>query len=130
MSVGQRADVLRSSPFVRFLAVGVLNTVVGYALFALLTWMGLPYPVAIGLATVMGVMFNYQSTGRMVFGRAPRRLLFRFVGAYCVIYLLNVACVGLLLHLGFSVYLSNALVLLPLAIASYFILRNFVFNTP
>ncbi len=119
-----------SARFVRFLAVGVINTGFGYGLFALLTWLGLNYPAAIAVATMAGVMFNFQSTGRLVFGGAPRRVLARFVGAYGLIYLLNVAGVALLVRLGFNVYLANALVLLPLAVAAYMILRVFVFQTP
>ena len=73
----------------RFLVVGGLNTVFGYSLFAAFTYFGMPYPAAIGLATVGGVLFNFQSIGRLVFNGAPRSRFWRFVGVYIVIYLLN-----------------------------------------
>ncbi|MDP9582518.1 UNVERIFIED_ORG: putative flippase GtrA [Burkholderia contaminans] len=114
----------------RFLAVGGLNTLVGYSLFALLTYAGLAYPVAIGLATVGGVLFNFQSVGRLVFDGARRSRFWRFVGVYCVIYLLNLGGVRLLLGLDANIYIANALTLLPLSVIAFILNRRFVFNLP
>lgn len=113
----------------KFLLVGGLNTVVGYLMFAGFTWAGLPYPVAIGLATLLGVAFNFQSTGRLVFGGAPLGLLGRFVLVYGVVYLLNVGAVTLLLRAGLNVYLANAVVILPLALVAFLLQRKLVFAT-
>jgi putative flippase GtrA len=116
--------------FLRFLVVGAVNTAFGYGVFALLTWLGLPYPAAIGLATVAGVAFNFQSTGRLVFGGAPRSRLVRFVAVYAVVYLLNLLAVAGLLRLGLNVYTANALAVLPLALIAYMLQRTFVFTSP
>ena len=116
--------------FLRFLLVGLLNTVFGYSLFAFLTWLGLTYPVAIGLATLGGVAFNFQSTGRLVFSGAPWSRMGRFTGVYAVIYGLNVAGVALLLEAGLNVYAANALVILPLALVAYVLQQKFVFTAP
>jgi putative flippase GtrA len=117
-----------SSQLFRFLLVGGLNTVVGYGLFAGFTWAGVPYPIAIGLATVLGVAFNFQSTGRLVFGGAPLSHLGRFVAVYVVVYLVNVGSVALLLRTGLNVYLANVLVILPLALLAFVLQRRFVFE--
>ncbi len=117
-----------NSQLFRFLLVGGLNTVVGYGLFAGFTWAGLPYPAAIALATVLGVAFNFQSTGRLVFGGAPLSQLGRFAAVYVVVYLLNVGSVALLLRAGLNVYLANALVILPLALVAFVLQRRFVFG--
>lgn len=116
--------------FLRFLLVGGLNTVFGYGLFAAFTWMGMPYPAAIALATVLGVLFNYQTTGRLVFDGPGRGRLWRFIGVYVLIYLLNVAAVAVLLRAGLNVYVANAAALLPLVAASYLLQRSFVFRSP
>lgn len=116
-----------SSQLLRFLLVGGLNTAVGYALFAVFVWLGLPYPVAIGLATILGVAFNFQSTGHLVFGGARLSQLGRFVGAYSFVYLLNVGSVALLLRAGLNVYVANAVVLLPVALVAFVLQRRFVF---
>lgn len=117
------------SQLLRFLLVGALNTVVGYALFAVFTWTGLPYPVAIGLATMLGIAFNFQSTGRLIFGGAPPSQLGRFIAVYIVVYLINVSSVTLLLRAGLNVYEANALVILPLALIAFVLQRRFVFAT-
>ncbi|CAN7665788.1 GtrA family protein [Variovorax sp. LjRoot130] len=118
-----------SSQLFRFLLVGGVNTVVGYVLFAAFVWAGVPYPLAIGLATVLGVAFNFQSTGRLVFGGAPLSQLWRFAAVYAVVYLVNVASVALLLKAGLNVYVANALVILPLALIAFALQRRFVFGT-
>lgn len=120
---------LLKSQLLRFLVVGGVNTAVGYAVFAILVRLGLPFPAAIGLATIIGIAFNFQTTGRLVFGSARLSLLGRFVAAYVVVYLINVGSVALLLHVGFNVYLANAVVILPLALLSFFLQRRFVFGT-
>ena len=115
--------------FVRFLLVGGLNTLFGYCLFALLVWFKLPYPVAIGLATIGGVALNFQTTGRLVFGGAPMERVGRFVIVYGVVYVLNVAGVAAMLRLYFSLYIANALVIIPLALVTYVLQLKFVFHT-
>ena len=123
--------MLKSQPqFFRFLLVGLLNTVVGYCLFAFFTWSGLAYPLAIAMATLGGVVFNFQSTGRLVFSGAPWSRIGRFSGVYTVIYGLNVGAVALLLGAGFNVYAANALVILPLALIAYLLQQKFVFTVP
>lgn len=114
----------------RFLFVGGLNTLVGYALFAGFIWLGMPYPGAIALATVLGVAFNFQSTGRLVFGGASMARLYRFLAVYALVYVLNVTAVALLSRTGLHVLLANGLVLLPLALLSFVLQRRFVFSHP
>jgi len=112
----------------RFLLVGGLNTVFGYSIFTVLTFVGMHYPLAIGLATVAGVAFNFHSVGKLVFGDAPRSRFWRFVGVYCLIYALNLAGVHLLLNIGSNVYVANAIVLLPLSLLAFLLNRRYVFS--
>lgn len=114
----------------KFLVVGGINTLFGYALFALFTWFGMRYPLAIALATLGGVLFNFQSVGRFVFGGAPRSRFWRFVFVYCLIYLINVGGVKLVLSYGVNVYIANGIMLLPLAGIAFILNRRFVFNQP
>ena len=88
------------------------------------------YPLAIGMATLGGIAFNFQSTGRLVFGGAPWSRIGRFAGVYAVIYALNVGAVALLLRTGLNVYAANALVILPLALIAYLLQQKFVFTAP
>ena len=112
---------------VRFLVVGGINTVFGYSVFYLLMRLGMSYPSAIGLATIAGVSFNFQSVGRLVFGGAPRSRFLRFVAVYCIVYALNVGGVHVFVGAGINVYLANALVLLPLSVVAFLLNRRYVF---
>ncbi len=117
--------------FLRFLLVGVMNTAFGYGLFALLTWLGLAYPVAIGLASLGGIAFNFQSIGRLVFKKgAPLSRMGRFAAVYAVVYGVNIGGVAAFLHFGLNVYLANALMILPLALLAYLLQQKFVFTAP
>jgi putative flippase GtrA len=115
--------------FLRFLVIGVVNTVFGYALFALLIWSNIPYPIAIGLATACGIAFNFQTTGKLVFDGAPRQRLGRFVSVYFFIYCINVGSLNLLLAKELNIYVANALLIIPLAILSYLLQQKFVFKS-
>lgn len=131
-SKGSGAELPSKTPYqlLRFLVVGGLNTVFGYSLFVALTYIGVGYPIAIGLATVGGVLFNFQSVGRLVFGGAPRSRFWRFVGVYCVVYLVNLGGVRVILGLGINVYIANAIMLIPLSLVAFILNRRFVFNLP
>lgn len=75
--------------FPRFLAAGLLNTLFGYSIYAVLVLAGLPYLIALLLATVAGVVFNYFSFGRMVFKAGGGSTFARFLVSYAVVYGVN-----------------------------------------
>ncbi len=68
--------------FARFVVVGGLNTGFGYACYALLLWLGVPLEASLLGATVLGLFFNFLTTGRLVFADARASLLPRFIAAY------------------------------------------------
>jgi putative flippase GtrA len=115
---------------IRFLMVGGLNTVFGYTLFAILTYVGVVYPIAIALATIGGVLFNFHSIGKLVFNGAPRSRFWRFVAVYCIVYGVNLGGVHLLLKATHNVYIANAVLLVPLSLLAFFLNRRFVFKSP
>jgi putative flippase GtrA len=116
--------------FATFLVVGGLNTLVGYAIFAALILMGLSTAVAAIVGTILGVLFNFFSTGGVVFKNQAARLLPRFIAVYVVQMALNVAALRALESAGLHALVAGALVLPPLAVFTYFALRHFVFRPP
>jgi putative flippase GtrA len=114
--------------FARFLAVGVLNTVFGYTVYALLLFAGLHYATALLLATVVGVLFNFRSTGRLVFGNRDDSRLWRFMGVYLFCYLLNIGCLRLLDTAGLGPYVAQGVLLPPLTVAAFALNHLFVFG--
>ncbi|MBL8018088.1 MAG: GtrA family protein [Leptospirales bacterium] len=110
-----------------FLIVGGINTVFGYLVFALLTLTGLHYSLAAFLATVIGVIFNFFTTGRIVFENRSPALIFRFFLGYGVYYVLYVISIGLLKHFGLDSLVAAAIALPPLSVVSYLLNKYFVF---
>ena len=119
-----------SPRFGRFLLIGLLNTGFSYGLFVLLIRFNVGYPVAIGLTTIVGIIFNFQTTGRIVFGNADWSKIKRFALVYVVIYCLNILGMALLLSFEFNVYMANALLILPLSLITYALQQKMVFQTP
>lgn len=119
---------LAKHQYVKFLLVGVLNSLFGYGCFALFLYLGLHYSAALLLATVLGVLFNFKSTGALVFGSRNNRLIFRFAGSYFVIYTINVIGIKIFTAVGIEAYIAGAILLLPMATLAFMINKWFVFN--
>ncbi|HSD15662.1 MAG TPA: GtrA family protein [Thermomonas sp.] len=117
-----------SARFIRFLLVGGLNTAFGYGVFVACLWLGMHYALAGAVSTVLGVLFNFKSTGHLVFRSKGSRRLPRFVGIYAIIYLVNVLALGAMLQFGIPEWLGGLILLLPSAILSYVLNRQFVFR--
>jgi putative flippase GtrA len=116
--------------FLRFVVVGIGNTVVGYTLFALIYLVAGSYISAVWLATIVGVIFNFFTSGRFVFdGRSPARL-FPFALVYAVICVLNTIHIRLLTGFGVPP-LAAQLLFIPFMIPlSYFANARYVFGVP
>jgi putative flippase GtrA len=113
--------------FLKFILVGGLNTLFGYGLFALLLALGLPYPYALFLATCIGVLFNFKSTGKLVFKNSSNALLIRFILLYVFIYLFNLAAIKIFNIFLDNLYWSGMIAMLPSALLSYYFSKKYVF---
>lgn len=120
---------LWSVRFLRFLVVGGVNTLFGYLVYAGFILLNLHYSLAALFSTIIGVIFNFFTTGRIVFNNRSANVLLRFFGVYAVYYVLNVSLLKLLTTHGLSSLVSGAITALPLATLSYFLNKTFVFKT-
>jgi putative flippase GtrA len=113
----------------RFLAVGVLNSLFGYSCYALFMYLiGLTPPIALFLATVIGVLFNFKTTGYLVFKSNDNRLLFRFIFTYAIVYTVNILLIEGFGNFGVNAYYSGAILIFPMAVLAYILNTRFVFN--
>lgn len=71
--------------FVKFILVGILNTAFGYGAFALLMYTGLHYSAAVVLSTIAGILFNFKTTGVLVFKNKDNSLIFKFIAVYTLV---------------------------------------------
>ncbi len=112
----------------RFLAVGVFNTLFGYGAFYLLLGSGLAPTPALAFATLVGVVFNFFTTGRVVFANSDATLLWRFACVYAVVFAVNAALLEGAVSLGVGAALAQAMLLAPCVAFSYLLNRTLVFN--
>lgn len=111
----------------RFYQAGVVNTLFGFGLYALLVRAGLNMYAAQIVAHVAGVMFNYLTYSRHVFrDSGPAKT--RFAASYTVNYLLSVAALALVSIGVRSPYLAGAIATVAVSVVNYFALKHLVFT--
>lgn len=119
---------LLNNRFARFLLVGGLNTLFGYSIFSFFIFINFHYSIAALSATITGVIFNFLTTGHLVFQNRSKRLIGRFIIVYALLYGLNVLGLRMLALLGTNSYVSGAIMLFPIACLGFILFRTFVFS--
>ena len=114
--------------FLRFLLVGGLNTAFGYGVFALFILLGIHYAIAAFLGTVLAILFNFKTTGTLVFRSHDNTLVARFFAVYGMTYVIGVLLLKAFKALGVHVLVTAAVTLLPMAVLSFLLMRRFVFG--
>lgn len=126
MSLKLGLEKLSDPKIIKFLSVGVLNTVFGYAVYAALLFIKTPYLVALLLATAAGVVFNYFSFSRIIFqGQSSWFVFAKFIVAYSLIYGVNAA---LLRMFTLSFFLSpyvGQIICIPISVLLSWLLTNY-----
>ena len=120
----------RNLRMIKFLSVGLLNTAVGYGIYAALLLIGMQYLVALLLATIAGVIFNYFSIGKIVFKARSGWLMFgRFITAYITVYVVNAAFLNILtVNFSLNPYLGQMLCILPNVAISWLLMNCWVYK--
>ena len=114
--------------FTRYLLVGALNTAFGYSVFALLVFVGLHYSIALFFATVVGIFFNFKTFGIIVFAQNERRLIWRFITVYAILYAVNVFLVFIFLPFLGNIYVANALAIILNATLGFYLNKRYVYK--
>lgn len=119
---------LTDNNFFKYVTVGTLNTIFGYGVFSSLIFLGLHYPYAVILGTIISVMFNFNTIGRLVFKNYNHKLITRFVLVYTIIAALNIILLEVAVSHHISVYLAGAILLMPLGSLSFILNKTLVFK--
>lgn len=105
----------------RFLAIGVVNTLFGYGVYALLVWIGLAPQLALSLAFAIGVLWNYLTHARLVFRVSGFRRVLPYAGVYGALYTVNALALWAALAAGLSPYIAQAILAVAMAGLSFFL---------
>ncbi len=110
-----------------FILVGIINTIFGYCCYAAFIYIGIAYPLALLYSTVLGVLFNFKTTGKFVFKNSNNLLIFKFVSVYICTYFFNIILIKFL-SLSFNLYLSGLIAVIPAAMLGFVLNKTLVFK--
>jgi len=119
----------RLGEVIRFGVAGMANTAFGFGAYSVLVLLGVPVSAALFVATVAGVFFNFVTFGAFAFRRLDARRLPRFLLAYGLIYVFNLALLeALRAATGLGPIAAQLACLVVVAPAAYLVLRARVFQ--
>lgn len=108
--------------FIKFLVVGVLNTLFGVIVYEVLVFGGMAPQPALALAYFIGVIWNYFTHGKIVFQNQGFGKLPMYLGAYFILYLANSAGLYLMLNAGFSKFIAQPILAAIMAVPGFFLI--------
>ena len=117
-----------SARFFRFLVVGGFNTAFSYGIYAFCIFIGLGYFLAATISFIVGMLFSFKTHGSYVFHSRSNRAFGPYVVSWLLLYLANVGMLGLLTGNGVDSYLAGAVLVVPMAVLSFLVLRFVVFR--
>ena len=114
--------------FFKFLFVGFINTLFSYFIYALFVKFGLKANFALFFQYIIGVVWNFKTTGTIVFKNKKNSLIFKFIISYIFTFFLNSFLLYALVRF-LNPYISQAILVLPIAIVSFLIFKFWVFRS-
>lgn len=97
-----KLNIEHQKQFVVFLFVGGINTIFGYSVFAFFIFLKITYYFAFLFAALLGLMFNFMTTGRIVFKNKDFSLFYKFILISIVLYFLHIILIKII-----NVYIDN-----------------------
>jgi putative flippase GtrA len=113
---------------IKFLAVGAINTAFNYGIYVFLIFIGFGYAIATTVSFVIGLIFNFKTQGIFVFNTKSNKPFYLYLISWLGIYFLNLALLGWLIKIGINSYLAGALLVPPIAVLSFVVLKFVVFR--
>lgn len=119
-----------NSGLIRFLLAGVINTLFGYAVYAALIYINTPYLVALLVSTILGVIFNFFSFGRIAFQKnCNLRIFIKFLASYALIYAVNsIFLILFMKQFLLSPYISQILCIPVGVVISWILMKYWVYK--
>ena len=118
--------------FIRFNLVGIANTGLTYAVYAILVFIGVNHFIALVADYAVGIVFSFLMNKRLTFrirGRTGIGTFARMVGTYMLLLTLNALMLWALVDKrGVNTYLGQAIALVVVALLSFAAQRLVVFR--
>jgi len=130
MTPDRLRSLLADRQFLRFLVAGAVNTLFGFCVNIALMLVGLQVWLAMLIAMVAAVTFNFFTHGGYAFRDLSARRLPRYVLGYTAVYLISLGAFDALHLVVRGPIVCQTLLLIPMALVSYLIMSRFVFQKP
>ena len=127
----ERIKRLRNRQEFRFIIVGILNTIVGYGVYALLVFVGLNYLIANTISTIIGVIHSYIWNRLYTFksNNKVKTEVPRFIGVYLLSYIIGMITLYIFKDiLNISSYIAGFINLFITTLVSFFGHKYFSFR--
>ena len=110
--------------FGRFILIGVVNTAVGFMVYAILVVLGISPQLALGIAFVIGVLWNFWTHARFVFHSQGYSPLPVYALCYVGIYAFNAISLAMALRIGLGPLIAQGLIAPVAAVLSFFLISK------
>jgi putative flippase GtrA len=115
--------------FIKYVAIGVLNTGVGFLIFSILIkYTNADLDISLIGTILISIIFNFLTYGLGFFKAYGIKEFFKFIFAYFIIFFLNRVVLIFLMNKGFDIYISQLINTLYLPVVSYFLFKKYVFS--
>jgi len=115
--------------FIKFLFVAGINTLFGYLIFSLTVFLLKNVYLSVIVATIIAVLFNFKTYGSLVFKSKDNSKVFLFLGVYlCTMTIQMLLLKGLSLIGIPNPYIAGGIILLPVSLLSFILMKKFVFS--
>jgi putative flippase GtrA len=114
----------------KFIAVGILNTIVAYFLFIFfLNFFN--YSFSLFFSNVLGIIFNYFSYSILVFKSKKKNGIttkIKFLFLYLIIYIVNLIILYFLQIININLYIGGIIIIIPSFILSFLLQKYWIFK--
>jgi len=116
-----KLNIKHQKQFVVFLFVGGVNTIFGYSIFAFFIFLKLSYYLAFLFAATLGVIFNFMTTGRIVFKNKDFSLFYKFIFISIIMYFLHIILIRIInVHIN-NLYISGLMTMSVTALLAFYL---------
>ena len=116
-----KLNIEHQKQFIVFLFVGGINTLFGYSAFAFFIFLKMSYYIAFLFAASLGLIFNFVTTGRIVFKNKDFGLFYKFIFISIIMYFLHVFIIRIInVHIN-NFYISGLMTMSLTAIIAFYL---------
>ena len=112
----------------RFILIGGANTLFGFLAYSLVALSDLPTWLVLVISNIFSISFSFFTSSSLVFRKLGTSIIPRFVFAYMITFVMYWKLIEWLTPTFGGRIVAMAIIVIPMALLSYFLQSKFVFN--